>query len=172
MNFYDVYTTLTLVPDAAKALGSICTFLGCENELETVKKALWTKPARTAHSGAFPFDEETGRIYDSLWKAAAAENYSRAERFGRWLFRTICPPADDEGPESLTRKAKVTIPDEDIPPPIESKPLPPRVAESEPFIDQEGPEWHISDGETEEHVLQVPNANKAAVTHRSRKKAD
>lgn len=97
MNFYDVYTTLSRNPETSSSLDKISDYLKCPNTLETLKQALFKKPSRSQYGGAFPFDEETGKIYDTLWKAADAENYSAATRFGRWLMKTICPPADDEG---------------------------------------------------------------------------
>ena len=97
MNFYDVYTTLSLNPEAEHAMNSICQYCNCQNELETLKRALWKKPNRSEVSGAFPFDEETGKIYDVLWKAAQTENYSTLGKIGRTLMKLVCPPADDEG---------------------------------------------------------------------------
>jgi hypothetical protein len=108
MNFLDVYTTMNYIPEGIQALDTICTYLGCINERETLKRALWGHCSRVEHPGMFPFDEQTGRIYDSLWKAAAAENYSTAERIARWILQRVCPPADDEGPESFLRKAQPT----------------------------------------------------------------
>ena len=97
MNFYDVYTTLSLNPEAEKAMTSICEYCGCMNQMETLKKALWKKPSRAQAPGAFPFDEETGKIYDVLWKAAQTENYGTFERIARGIMKVICPPAEDEG---------------------------------------------------------------------------
>jgi len=106
MNFFDVFMTLQYNPNAEKPMISICEYLNCKNELETVKSALQKKPNRAQHIGAFPFDEETGRIYDALWKAADAENYTPAEKVGRWFMKMICPPADDEGMAGYHRKAR------------------------------------------------------------------
>jgi len=78
-------------------MNSICEYCGCINQLDALKKALWKKPSRVELPGAFPFDEETGKIYDVLWKAAQTENYGTAEKIGRFLMRLICPPAEDEG---------------------------------------------------------------------------
>lgn len=99
MNFYDIYTTLTINPDEGtqQAMTSICEYCGCLNQLEALKKALWKKPNRVENPGAFPFSEETGKIYDALWKAAQSENYGTAEKIGRFFMRLICPPAEDEG---------------------------------------------------------------------------
>jgi hypothetical protein len=66
MNFYDVYTTLSLNPVATESMNAICQFLNCRNELEVVKQALWKKSPRIESPGAFAFDEQTGRIYDSI----------------------------------------------------------------------------------------------------------
>jgi hypothetical protein len=173
MTFYDVYSTLSLNPLAANALTSICTLLSCPNDLESVKKALWTKPCRTELAGAFPFDEETGRIYDSLWKAAATENYSIAGRFGRWLFRTICPPAEDEGPQALLRKPAPIVTHEDSPPPVVQAPE----LEPEPEPEQEdGAEWRQAEEAEEPEVeIEAPASKKPAepaVTRRAGKKVD
>lgn len=108
MNFFDVFTTMKVNPATQKSLQDICQFVGSPVELESLKKALWKQPSRVEHSGMFPFNEETGRIYDALWKAAQSENYSTVERFGRWLLKAICPPADDEGMAAFQRKAKST----------------------------------------------------------------
>ena len=86
-------------------LNSICEYLGCRNTLEDLKQALFKKPSRAQFGGAFPFNEETGKIYDVLWKAADAENYSTATKIGRWIMKTICPPADDEGMGAYHKKA-------------------------------------------------------------------
>lgn len=104
MNFYDVYTTLSLNPDTQQILDKISDFLGCQNQLEPMKNALFKKPNRAQFPGAFPFDEETGKIYDTLWKAADAENYSTAGKIGRWFMKLICPPADDEGMSAFLKK--------------------------------------------------------------------
>lgn len=104
MNFYDVYTTLSINPETQQCLVKIADFLGCQNQLEPMKNALFKKPNRVQSPGAFPFDEETGKIYDTLWKAADAENYSTAGKIGRWFMKLICPPADDEGKAALLRK--------------------------------------------------------------------
>lgn len=104
MNFYDVYTTLSINPETQQILDKIADFLGCQNQLEPMKNALFKKPNRVQFPGAFPFDEETGKIYDTLWKAADAENYSTAGKIGRWFMKLICPPADDEGKDSFLKK--------------------------------------------------------------------
>lgn len=97
MNFYDIYTTLSLNPDAQPSMEKICEYCNCLNQLESLKQALWKKPNRVTNPGAFPFNEETGKIYDALWKAADAENYSTLGKVGRWMMKLIVPPADDEG---------------------------------------------------------------------------
>ena len=97
-NYYDVYTTLMVADEDTKlALEKICDFCKCPNDMETLKKALWKKPSRVENPGAFPFDENTGKIYDVLWRAAQKENYGTAEKIGRFLMKLICPPAEDEG---------------------------------------------------------------------------
>jgi hypothetical protein len=167
MNFYDVYTTLSLNPVATESLNTICQFLNCRNELELVKQALWQRPARLQSPGAFPFDDQTGRIYDSLWKAAAAENYSKLERFGRWLFRTVCPPADDEGMAAFHRKAKPTGPDE--------PPKPARREESpgdEPDLPRplEAEEEVQNDEDLGKDIVPTRSADQDAVVRRSTRK--
>ena len=92
-------------PETQPAISTICGFLGCSNDLDSVKEALFKKPSRNQHPGAFPFDEETGKIYDTLWKAADAEHYTTAGKVGRWLMKLICPPADDEGMAAFHKKA-------------------------------------------------------------------
>jgi hypothetical protein len=158
MNFYDVYTTMTYIPEGEKALTEICTFLQCQNERETLKQALWRSSSRAENPGIFPFDAETGRIYDSLWKAAATENYSPVQKVARWILKTLCPPADDEGPESFLRKARPVGQgdDEDRPPP---RPIVP-----------ERKDWEVSD-EREETPVDVPAARPGAepVKRRSKK---
>lgn len=109
MNFYDVYTTLSLNPETQQTLNKISDFLGCQNQLEPMKNALFKKPNRVQFPGAFPFDEETGKIYDTLWKAADAENYSTAGKIGRWFMKLICPPADDEGMAALLKKPEQEV---------------------------------------------------------------
>jgi hypothetical protein len=160
MNFCDIYLTMTYIPDGVKALNTICTFLGCANDRDTLKQALWGRCSRVEHPGMFPFDEETGRIYDSLWKAAAAENYSTPVRLARWFLRTICPPADDEGPESFMRKAHPPIPDDD------AVPLPDAVPIGPP-----APEWEVADDDTADTQAGIPPARPAAdaVKRRSKK---
>ena len=96
--------TLTRNPEAETHMKSICKYCQCQNTLEELKSALHKKPNRAQHRGAFPFDEETGRIYDTLWKAADAENYTTAEKIGRWLMKIVVPPSDDEGMSAYHRK--------------------------------------------------------------------
>jgi hypothetical protein len=169
MNFYDVYTTLSLNPVAAEPLQAICTAVGSQNELESLKKALWKSPSRVDSPGAFPFDEQTGRIYDSLWKAAAAENYSKVERFGRWLLKTICPPADDEGMAAYHRTAHQT--------PVEAGLVEKGISRNEgPLPTEEEPskQWEVSD-DGEDKEIEIPNVRgqqTETVTRRSTKKSD
>jgi hypothetical protein len=169
MNFYDVYTTLSLNPIASDALTAICKHVGSRNELESLKRALWASPSRLDSPGAFPFDEETGRIYDSLWKAAAAENYSKVERFGRWLLKTICPPADDEGMAAYHRTARQNQVQE---PPTRSEVI--RDDGPLPIGDEPAEEWHVSD-DGDDKEIRIPTGKAAptdAVTRRSTKKSD
>jgi hypothetical protein len=166
MNFFDVYTTLALNPTAAEPLAAICRFVACENAIEPLKRGLWRHPSRIDSPGAFPFDEATGRIYDSLWKAASAENYSRLERFGRWLMKTVCPPADDEGMAAYHRRPGAP-PDAPAPPP---RPPPARERPAPP----DAPEWTVDD-DGDDREIRVPSPALAPgdeVTRRSTKKAD
>lgn len=104
MNFYDIYVTLARNPEAETHLKNICKYCQCKNTLEELKSALHKKPNRSQHRGAFPFDEETGKIYDTLWKAADAENYTTAGKIGRWLMKMVVPPSDDEGMNAFHRR--------------------------------------------------------------------
>ena len=166
MNFYDVYTTLSVNPSTQKPLQEVCEFLKSPNSLEPLKKELWKWPARSESPGMYPFDEETGRIYDALWKAAQAENYSALTRFGRWLMKTICPPADDEGMAAYHRRAKMNSPveteeDHYQPEPVQVQDVnPPEVNEA----------WDISDDEHEEVVVAPKKTPpREEVTKRSKK---
>jgi hypothetical protein len=172
MNFYDVYGTLSLNPVASDAMEAICKHVGSKNELESLKRALWAAPSRVDSPGAFPFNEETGRIYDSLWKAAAAENYSKVERFGRWLFKTICPPADDEGMAAYHRTARQNQVQEPPKPPARSEPI--RDDGPLPTEDEPAEEWHVSD-DGDDREIQIPTGRTGqteSVTRRSTKKSD
>ena len=152
MNFYDVYHTVVLNPELESSMVSICSYLNCQNRMEDVEKALWKKPSRAEAPGAFPFSEETGKIYDALWKAAKAENYSTAERIGRWVMKFICPPADDEGMNAYFMKGNRNV-----------------IEDEEPvhIVDQ--------DDETEERDVEVPQVGKKRddiVKRRTGKKDD
>ena len=89
--------------------------------MDTLKKALWKKPSRVELPGAFPFDEETGKIYDVLWKAAQAENYGTAEKIGRFLMRMIVPPAEDEGMGKFHARYRESLDDPEY---TDTKPTP------------------------------------------------
>jgi hypothetical protein len=175
MNFYDIYTTISLNPECERSMRAICEYLKCKNELETVKKALWKSPSMVELRGAFPFDTETANIYCSLWKAASAENYSRAEKFGRWLLRTVCPPADDEGMAAFHRRAKPALqPDNFEPEPQKPVEVKSASASSGGGAVQPESEWKMESDE-DDHVIEIPSTkhNGAdAVTKRSTKKSD
>lgn len=177
MNFYDIYTTLSLNPEAERSLNSICQYIGAENELESVKTALWNKPNRAQHSGAFPFDEETGKIYDALWKAADAEHFTLAGRFGRWLMKTICPPADDEGMGFYHKTAKHDGEDEEPDQVTEQKPETDNHinTDGETKIETQPPHdsnWQMSGSDEEENVIVIeskPQHKEEQVVKRSKK---
>ena len=125
-NYYDIYTTISLNPETQKPLNTICEFLQCPVQMEPLEKALWKKGNRIQNPGAFPFDDETGKIYDVLWKAAESENYSTLTRIGRWLVKSICPPASDEGMAAFHRKAHDPEEDENEYPQPKPKPVQPK----------------------------------------------
>ena len=134
-NYYDIYTTISLNPESQKPLQTICDFLQCPQQMEPLEKALWKKGSRIQNPGAFPFDNDTAKIYDVLWKAAESENYSTLTRIGRWLVKSICPPASDEGMAAFHRKAHDPEEDEDEQPksqpnPVQTKPIAPIVEET------------------------------------------
>lgn len=182
MNFYDVYITLSHNPEAERAINSICSYCGCSNSLENLREALWKKPSRAQHMGAFPFDEETGKIYDVLWKAAAAENYSTAERIGRWIMKTLVPPADDEGMGTYgtagNRKRTQAAPA----PRYEPEPPRPRNHQEEPQHHQppQDEEPKVEDEATREYedengtliVIEEQPHREEGVTRRTNKKND
>ena len=172
MNFYDVYTTLSLNPSTQTQLQQICDFVQSPNSLDSLKKALWKRPSRAEHPGMFPFDEETGRIYDSLWKAAQAENYSMMGRLGRWLMSAICPPADDEGMAAYHRKARSSPSVAEDPSRYdyqEPEPQPKKnVYDPEP-VEQVAEGWQVSDDEKEIEVVAPRQPKGDEVVKRSKK---
>lgn len=168
MNFYDVYTTLSVNPSTQDQLQQICDLVQCQNSLEPLKQALWKRPSRAEHPGMFPFDEETGRIYDSLWKAAQAENYSALGRFGRWLMRTICPPADDEGMAAYHRKARQQ-PQQHYEEDVSYGAADVRKEEVQAPVTNEGQGWEMSDDQENEIVVKSKETRDDAVMRRSKK---
>lgn len=167
MNFFDVFTTMSVNPATQKPLQDICQFIGVPVELETLKKALWKQPARHEHPGMFPFNEETGRIYDALWKAAQSENYSTMERIGRWLLKAICPPADDEGMAAFHRKAKATTPEYRAPEPEE--PVKQEIITPNENPQNGGGDWDVSDDEQNNIVIETKPHKNDDVVKRSKK---
>lgn len=182
MNFYDVYTTLSLNPETQQTLDKIAEFLECPNQLEPMKQALFKKPNRSQFSGAFPFDEETGKIYDTLWKAADAENYSTVGKVGRWLMKLICPPADDEGMAAYHKKASHEPEISNSPPHhTNSSPSTPDYPEHQEThyqtneIQQDQPQETWEDDNNDEEVIIIPSVPKpkqSDIIKRSNKKGD
>ncbi|KAH0796036.1 hypothetical protein GPJ56_000104 [Histomonas meleagridis] len=173
MNFYDVYTTLSYNPDMERPLNQICEYLGCRNTLEELKQALFKKPSRAQFGGAFPFDEETGRIYDALWKAADAENYSTATKIGRWIMKTICPPADDEGMGAYHMKPRSNYESrepEEVPQ-QQYEPTPKSETNYETPLHNDNDKWEIEDDADDIIVVDAkPKPSKNTVTKRTTNK--
>lgn len=182
MNFYDIYTTLNINPDSQHSVETICEYCKCLNQLESLKQALWKKPSRVQMPGAFPFDEETGKIYDALWKAAQAENYSTIGKVGRWMMKLICPPADDEGMGRFHAKYHEAPEDETRPAPKPQTstsnytPSAPSTTNTESVTQQPEPEpsnegeWQIEESPAREEVLSRNNTE--SVSRRAASKKD
>ena len=181
MNFYDVFITLQFNPNAEKPLLNICEYLNCENQIDSMKSALQKKPSRSLLLGAFPYDDDTGKIYDVLWKAADAENYTAAEKVGRWFMKMICPPADDEGMAAYHRKARNNNEDEeeiknDPKPILPEEPkkisvgLPPKQENLEdPLLSKK---WDVEDNEPEIVVIDTKKPKTDDIYKRNTKKGD
>ncbi|OHT09244.1 hypothetical protein TRFO_21885 [Tritrichomonas foetus] len=183
MNFYDVYTTLSINPETQPQLVKISEYLGCQNQLESMKEALFKKPNRAQFPGAFPFDEETGKIYDTLWKAADAENYTTAGKVGRWLMKLICPPADDEGMAAFHKKASNSVEPDLQPEPETANYAPNPYSSTSAVGNTSAPEldvvqadnqkWEMSDDDDNVIVVEAkPKQQNNDVVKRSNKKGD